>query len=325
MKNILIAVGCLFVVCLSFALGDAPLGVGEVFLALLNPDQTVVSTIVWELRLPRTFVGAIVGASLGIAGAAMQGLLRNPLAEPGVVGVSGCAGLGAVLVFYSGLMAISPLLLPIGGMLGAMVAVVLLYGLTQRGSTTQTIILAGVAINAFAGAMTSLALNLSSNPFAAYEVVFWLMGSIADRSMEHLWLCLVPTLMGWLLLARAGPGLNALSLGEETAASMGVSLPRLRTLVILGTALAVGAAVSVSGMIGFIGLVVPHILRPWLGYQPSRLMLWSGVGGAAALLVADVVVRLVPTDLELKLGVVTAIFGAPFFFLLIQRMRREAL
>ena len=301
------------------------MGVAEVFSALLYPADDVATTIVWDLRVPRTLVGILVGASLGVAGAAMQGLLRNPLAEPGVVGVSGCAGLGAVLVFYSGLMVVSPLLLPLGGMVGAFLAVILLYLLTQRGSTTQTIILAGVAINAFAGAMTSLALNMSSNPFAAYEVVFWLMGSIADRSMEHVWLCLLPMGLGWLFLSVSARGLDALSLGEDSAASLGVSLPRLRQLVILGTALAVGAAVSVSGMIGFIGLVVPHILRPWLGYQPSRLMFWSGLGGAGLLLIADMIVRLVPTNIELKLGVVTAIFGAPFFLLLIQRMRRELL
>lgn len=313
------------VALVSLFVGQAPMTVADVWSALTVADNPVHDTIVQELRLPRMLIGLMVGASLGMAGAAMQGLLRNPLAEPGVVGVSGCAGLGAVLVFYSGLAAVTPLLLPLGGMAGAFIAVILLYLLTRQGSTVQTLILAGVAINAFAGAMTSLALNLSSNPFAAYEIVFWLMGSLADRSMDHVLLCIGPMLLGWLLLLTAGRGLDALSLGEETALSLGVNLALLRLTVILGTALAVGAAVAVSGMIGFVGLVVPHVLRPWLGHQPSRLLPWSALGGAVMVVTADILVRLAPTGVELKLGVVTALFGAPFFLLLLHRMRREVL
>lgn len=315
----------LSIALISMLFGQAPLNVADVWTAIFAQASPMHETIVNQLRLPRMLIGVLVGGSLGLAGAAMQGLLRNPLAEPGVVGVSGCAGLGAVLVFYSGLAASVPFLLPLGGMLGALIAVVLLYLLTARGSTIQTLILAGVAINAFAGAMTSLALNLSDNPFAAYEVVFWLMGSLADRSMDHVWLCLGPMLVGWALMLSAGRGLDGLSLGEVTATSLGVNLPRLRLQVILGTALAVGAAVAVSGMIGFVGLVVPHILRPWLGHEPSRLLYWSTLGGAALVVVADIIVRLAPTGIELKLGVVTALFGAPFFLLILRRMRRETL
>ena len=207
-------------------------------------------------------------------------------------------------------------------MAGALLAVAGLYAITLRGSTTQTLILAGVAINALAGAVTSLVLNLSENPFAAYEVVFWLMGSLADRSVDHVLVAIGPMLIGWLLLLLAGRDLNMLTLGEDTAISLGTNLSLLRMKVILGTALAVGAAVAVSGMIGFVGLVVPHILRPFVGHEPGRLLPSSALGGAIMVLLADIVVRVVPTGIELKLGVVTALVGAPFFFLLLNRMRK---
>lgn len=323
--GLLLLLVLLGVALISLLFGQAMIGLQGIMDVLSGTATEAYTTIFWELRVPRLLVGVLVGTSLGIAGAAMQGLLRNPLAEPGVVGVSGTAGLGAVLVFYSGLVGLHALMLPLGGMLGALLAVVLLYALTRRGSTTQTLILAGVAINAFAGAMTSLVLNLSSNPFAAYEIVFWLMGSLADRSFEHVWICLVPVAIGGVLLLASGRGLDALSLGELTAASLGVDLPRLRLQVIVGTALMVGAAVAVSGMIGFVGLVVPHVLRPWFGHQPSRLLFWSGVGGAIMVLTADIIVRAVPTLVELKLGVVTALFGAPFFLMLVQRLRQREL
>jgi iron complex transport system permease protein len=276
-----------------------------------------------ELRLPRAALGAAVGFSLGLAGAATQGLLRNPLADPGVVGVSGGAAFGAVVAFYSGLAAALPLALPLGGVAGAAVAAIALYALSGRGAGTMTLILAGVTINSFAGALTALALNLSPNPYAATEIMFWLMGSLADRSLPHLYLAGPLTLVGWALMLSAAPALDALSLGEDTAQSLGFDLRRLRARLIAGSALAVGAAVAVSGAIGFVGLVVPHLLRPLVGHRPGRLLLMSGFGGAIALLVADVAARLIPVHPELKLGVITALIGAPFLFGLIDRMRRE--
>ena len=320
--NVILSLALIGICALSLLFGQAPISAAEVWSAIVGESSSVTSTIVGDLRIPRMLIGVLVGASLGLAGAAMQGLLRNPLAEPGVVGVSGCAGLGAVLVFYSGLASVVPLALPLAGMLGALVAVAVLYVITAKGITTQTLILAGVAINAFAGALTSLVLNLSENPFAAYEVVFWLMGSLADRSIDHVYIALPSMVVGWILLLLAGRDLNALTLGEETAISLGTNLNRLRIKVILGTALAVGAAVAVSGMIGFVGLVVPHILRPFVGHEPGKLLLSSALGGAIMVLLADIVVRTVPTGIELKLGVVTALVGAPFFFLLLNRMRK---
>jgi iron complex transport system permease protein len=254
----------------------------------------------------------------------MQGLMRNPLAEPGIIGVSGAAAFGAVTVFYFGLAGALSLALPLGGIAGAAAATFLLYGLSGRGAGTMTLILAGVAINSFAGALTSLALNLSPNPYAVTEIVFWLLGSLADRSLPSVWLVLPLMIIGWGLLLVSGPALDGLTLGEDTAKSLGFDLGRLRLQLIAGTALAVGSAVAVTGAIAFVGLVVPHLLRPLVAHRPGRLLLVSGLGGAALTLAADIGVRLLPIRPELKLGVVTAIIGAPFLFSLIYRMREEA-
>ena len=265
----------------------------------------------------------MVGASLGLAGAAMQGFLRNPLAEPGVIGVSSCAAFGAVLALYSGLSFAFPLALPLGGILGACLSVLFLHLLAGRRASTLSLILAGVAINAFAAALTSLALNLAPNPYAALEIVFWIMGSLADRTMVHVQLVAPIMLLGGFLLMSSARGLDALTLGEDTAASLGIDLGFLRLKLVLGTALMVGSAVAVSGAIGFVGLVVPHILRPLVAQQPAQLLPASALGGAVLLLAADLLVRLMPIGPELKLGVVTALIGAPIFLLLLRRLRRE--
>ena len=253
----------------------------------------------------------------------MQGLLRNPLAEPGIIGISGAAAFGAVTIFYFGLAGALSLALPLGGVAGAAVATVLLYGLAGSGAGTTTLILAGVAINSFAGALTSLALNLAPNPYAVTEIVYWLLGSLADRSLPYVWLVLPLMLAGWALVLMSGPALDGLTLGEDTARSLGFDLGRLRLQLIAGTALAVGSAVAVTGAIGFVGLVVPHLLRPLVAHRPGRLLFVSGLGGAALTLCADISVRLLPFRPELKLGVVTAIIGAPFLFSLIYRLRGQ--
>lgn len=280
--------------------------------------------ILTELRLPRAILGALVGFSLGLAGAAMQGLLRNPLADPGITGVSGAAALGAVIVFYFGFAGATSYALPLGGIAGAAVATLLLYGIAGKGAATMTLILAGVAINSFSGALTSLALSLSPNPYAVTEIVFWLLGSLADRSMQYVWIVLLPMLAGWALLLMSGPALNSLTLGEETAQSMGFNLTTLRFQLIAGTALAVGSAVAVAGSVAFVGLVVPHLLRPFVRNIPGRLLFISGLGGAALTLLADILVRVIPVRPELKLGVVMAMIGAPFLLSLIYRLRNDA-
>ena len=292
--------------------------------AFLHPSSEG-AFILWDIRLPRAILGLLVGATLGLAGAAMQGFLRNPLAEPGVLGVTGGAALGAVLVFYTGLASVFSLALPLGGILGAFLSVLLLYHFAGRLANVQTLILAGVAINVIAFSGTSLVLNLTKDPYAVLDIVFWQMGSLADRSFTHVFLALPFILIGWGWLFWDRRALDALSLGEETAASLGVDLKALRLRMILGTALCVGAAVSVCGSIGFVGLVVPHLLRPFVGHEPGKLLGVSALGGAILLLLADIAVRLIPSIVELKLGVVTSLIGAPFFILLIFQMRRKLL
>jgi len=292
--------------------------------AVLQPSSEG-AFILWDIRLPRAILGLLVGATLGLAGAAMQGFLRNPLAEPGVLGVTGGAALGAVLVFYTGLASVFSLALPLGGILGAFLSVLLLYFFAGRIANVQTLILAGVAINVMAFSGTSLALNLTKDPYAVLDIVFWQMGSLADRSFTHVFLVLPFILIGWGWLFWDRRALDALSLGEETAASLGVDLKALRLRMILGTALCVGAAVSVCGSIGFVGLVVPHLLRPFVGHEPGKLLGVSALGGALLLLLSDIAVRLIPSIVELKLGVVTSLIGAPFFILLIFQMRRKLL
>ncbi len=304
---------------IGYARLDVPAALADAFAG----RSTAAAVVLEQIRLPRAALGAVVGFSLGLAGAALQGLLRNPLADPGVIGVSGGAAFGAVAAFYSGLSSAFALALPLGGVVGAILSALALYGLAGRRAGTMTLILAGVAINSFAGALTALALNLSPNPYAVFEIMFWLMGSLADRSLPQVALALPLMILGWLAMLSSARALDALTLGEDTAASLGFDLVRLRWKLVAGSALAVGASVAVSGAIGFVGLVVPHLLRPLVGHRPGRLLLVSGFGGAIALLMADIGVRLIPTQPELKLGVVTSLIGAPFLLTLIHRLRGE--
>ncbi|MDR2334833.1 MAG: iron ABC transporter permease [Burkholderiaceae bacterium] len=278
--------------------------------------------ILFDIRLPRTVLCAAVGATLGLTGAAMQGLLRNPLAEPGLLGVSSGAALGAVLALYSGFANAFYLALPLSGFAGTALACAFVFALA--GSTTHrtTLILGGVAVSSLCGALISLVLNWSANPLAMSEIVFWMMGSLADRSNQDLLLALPFMVLGCGVLLSCGTALRALSLGEETAHSMGVNLGGLRIKILLGSALAVGASVSVSGSIGFIGLVAPHLMRRSVQGDPARLLPMSALAGAVLLLLADLGVRfLYHGGQELKLGVLTSLVGAPFFLTLILRRR----
>lgn len=307
----------------SLVTGPARTGMGAGLLALLRDDGGPLTLVMREIRLPRALLAVMVGASLGLAGAAMQGYLRNPLAEPGLIGVSGAAALGAVLAIQTGLAAAIPLGLPLAALTGAAVAVLLILMLAGPRGSSLTLILAGIAISALAGALTSLVLNLSPNPFAANEIVFWMMGSLADRSFTHVWIALPFMALGWGMLATLGRGIDAMTLGEDAAEAMGIRLTRLRLTLVGGTAAAVGAATAVAGAIGFVGLVVPHILRPLVGAQPSRLLPASALGGAVMVLAADLAVRLILPERDLKLGVLTALVGAPLFLHLIYKTRRE--
>jgi len=311
--------------CAALVLGPAQISPLVSLQALLIDDQSPVTLVMREIRLPRAILAGIIGASLGMAGAAMQGYLRNPLADPGLIGVSGSAALGAVLSIQTGLAASVAFALPASALAGALVGVGLVLLLAGPRGSSLTLILAGIAISALAGALTSLVLNLSPNPFAANEIVFWMMGSLADRSMVHVWIALPLIALGAVALASLARGLDALTLGEDAAEAMGINLKRLRLTLIFGTAAVVGASTAVAGAIGFIGLVVPHILRPFVGARPGHLLWASALGGAVMLLIADIAVRLVLPTRDLKLGVLTALVGAPLFLHLIYKTRRDGL
>ncbi|MEX5563040.1 iron ABC transporter permease [Pseudophaeobacter sp. 1A16562] len=314
------AVLALFLI--SLTVGPADVGVGESLAALFDDGYGPLSLVMREIRLPRAILAAVIGAGLGLAGAAMQGYLRNPLAEPGLIGVSSSAALGAVLAINTGLAATATLGLPLSALAGALGGVFLVMALAGQHGGSLTLILAGIAISAMAGALTSLVLNLSPNPFAANEIVFWMMGSLSDRSMQHVWLALPFVLTGMVILLPLGRGLDALTLGEDAAQTMGVNLRQLRWLLVVGTASIAGGTTAVAGAIGFVGLVVPHILRPFVDGQPSRLLWASALGGAIMLQLADIAVRLILPTRDLKLGVVTALVGAPLFLHLIYKTRK---
>jgi iron complex transport system permease protein len=318
-----LAVATVALFLLSLTLGPAGIGFGDSMKALFSDKGDGIALIMQEIRLPRAILGLMIGVTLGLSGAVLQGYLRNPLAEPGLLGISASASLGAVLSIYTGLSAAFALGLPLAALAGAVAAVIVVQGMAGTRGGTLTIILAGIAVTSFAGAMTSLALNLSPNPFAALEIMFWMLGSLTDRSMTHVWLAGPFIVVGCLMLAGLGRSLDALTLGREAAASMGVDLRRVQFLAVFGTAAAVGAATAVSGAIGFVGLVVPHILRPLVGARPSRLLPVSALGGGCVLLAADILVRIIAPDRDLKLGVLTAIVGAPFFLWLVYKTRKE--
>lgn len=303
--------------CVSLNIGPTNIAPFSALSSLFGEQRDPIAIVMQEIRLPRAILGALIGATLGLSGAVLQGFLRNPLAEPGIIGVSASASFGAVLAIYTGISTRFALALPIFALLGAICAIIVLLAISGRDSRTLTVILTGIAITSLAGAFTSLALNLSPNPFAAMEIMFWMMGSLTDRSMLHVWLMLPFTLIGWFLLASTARALDALTLGPAAATSMGHNLRKTQIFAILGTAFSVGAATAVTGAIGFIGLIVPHILRPLVGHQPSKLLPVSALGGACLLLSADILVRIIAPERDIKIGVVTALVGAPFFIWLV--------
>lgn len=307
----------------SLLLGQASVPPGDALRALVGRGDPLLVIVMQEIRLPRALLGLLLGASLGLAGAAMQGFLRNPLAEPGLIGTSSSAALGAVLALQTGVAAAWPTGFMIAPLAGALLSFLLILLLAGSRGGAMPLILAGIAISALAAAMTSLLLNLSPNPFAANEIIFWMMGSLADRSMAHVWMVLPFFCFGVVMILATRRGLEALTLGEETAATMGISLPRLRLLLIGGVVALIGSVTAVAGAVGFVGLIVPHLLRRAVGASPARLLPASALGGAAVILAADIAVRVIAPGRDLKLGVLTALVGAPFFFHLIWRLRRE--
>ncbi|AJA09454.1 transport system permease [Sphingopyxis fribergensis] len=306
----------------SLLFGAVDLSVARLVDAAMGNNDKVASIILFDLRLPRTILALAVGAMLGLAGAALQGYLRNPLAEPSVLGTSNAAALGGVAAIYFGLAEIHPIILPLLATGGALVSLALLFILSGRAESPLTLILAGIAVGTLAVAGTSLALNLSPNPFAAMEIMTWLLGSLENRSFDHVWIALPCIAIGGAMLLWNGRALDALTLGEDAAQALGTDLRRTRLRLLIGTAIGVGGAVAVSGSIGFIGLIVPHLVRPLTDRSPSAILLPSAIGGAALLTLADLGVRIIPTTNELKLGVVTAFLGVPVFLVHLMRERR---
>lgn len=307
---------------LGIGIGSTSISAGRALAALTGHGDPVERAILVELRLPRAILGLAVGAMLGLSGAALQGYLRNPLAEPSVLGASNGAALGAVIALYFGLAQWHPAMLPLLAIGGAIVTLGLLFALAGRSESPLTLILAGIAVATLAGAGISLALNLSPNPFAAMEIMTWLLGSLEDRSFQHVVLALPCIAIGMALLAGQGHALDALTLGEDGAAALGVDLARTRARLLLGIAIGVGGAVAVSGAIGFVGLIVPHLIRPLTDRSPSAVLWPSALAGAALLTLADVAVLLIPSTNELKLGVVSAFLGVPVFLAHLMRERR---
>jgi iron complex transport system permease protein len=309
-------------VLVSLGIGPVRLSPLTVIDALFGGGSDVAQVIVREIRLPRTILGLAIGAMLGLSGAALQGLLRNPLASPSLFGAPQSAAFGAVLVIALGLADVRSWALPVAAIAMAFASVFALLAIAGRNAGLLILILAGLAISSLAGAATALVMNLSSNPFVVLEIAFWLLGSLEDRSFRHVVLALPFIVAGAILLWSQRNAFRALSLGEETAQSLGVDVGRLRLVVIAGVALGVGGAVAVSGTIGFIGLVAPHLVRPLIGHDPTRLLFPSALTGAALLLSADIAVRIIPSTSDIKVGVLTSIIGVPFFLYLIMRERR---
>ena len=307
---------------LSLGIGPVRLSPLTVIEALFGGSGDVQQVIVQEIRLPRTILAVTIGAILGLSGAALQGLLRNPLASPSLFGAPQSAAFGAVLVIALGLADVRSYALPVAAIAAAFVSVFALLAIAGRNAGLLILILAGLAIASLAGAATALVMNLSRNPFVVLEIAFWLLGSLEDRSFRHVVLALPFIAAGAVILMSQRNAFRALSLGEETAQSLGVDVGRLRLSVILGVALGVGGAVAVTGTIGFIGLVAPHLMRPLIGHDPARLLVPSALTGAALLLAADIAVRIIPSTSDIKVGVLTSIIGVPFFLYLIMRERR---
>lgn len=282
----------------------------------LAQDDAATRTIVWEIRFPRALVAWLVGAALGLAGAALQGLLRNPLADSGVLGLSGFAALGAVIAFAFGFAAFAPAMALVFALLAA--ALVTMLGWAARGPASLALI--GVGLSSFAGGLIALALNLAPNPGALSDLVNWTLGSVEGRSLNDAALVGAFLLGGAALILFAARGLQALTLGEEAAAAIGANLTRTRTLVVLGAAACTGGATAVAGVIGFVGVAAPHLVRVLVGHDPARLLLPSALAGGTLLVCADVIVRVLPTDTELKLGVAAALLGGPIFALIAARL-----
>lgn len=320
--NAMLIALCLGLMLASLMTGPAALS-PRVALEALFSGEGAAGIIVRDIRLPRTLLALLIGATLGLSGAALQGLLRNPLAEPALFGAPQAAAAAASFMIAFGFLPATSLAVPLAGIAGALVSIGGLVMIAGRRASLTVILLAGLALASFAGAVTALILNLAPNPFIALEVAFWLLGSLEDRTREHLVIAAPFLFASWIVLFANARNFRLLTLGEDAAASLGLDLARTRLMVVAGVALGVGASVAVTGAIGFVGLVAPHLVRRRVASDPARVMLPAALAGAALLLAADIAVRIIPAAIELKVGVVTALIGVPFFLAMIFGERHE--
>ena len=314
-------VAMLFVV--SLAIGPVRLSPGEVLAGLFGGGDSAASIIVREIRVPRSLLAMFIGATLGLAGAALQGFLRTPLAAPSLLGAPSAAALAAVLSIAVGLVGALSTALPLAAIAGAIVSVGFLLIFAGPRASLLVVILVGLAISAIAAAATALVLHLDPSRFDDVQMSFWLLGSLENRSLEHVTIAVPFLTASWVLLSWDRLAFRALTLGEDVAEGLGIDLRAVRFRVVTGVAVGVGAAVSVAGSIGFVGLIAPQLVRPLVNHDPARLLLPAALAGAAMLLVADIVVRIVPSPTEINIGIVTTLIGAPFFVAMIMKHRRK--
>ncbi len=307
----------------SLKFGAVSLSWQDTILALFGEAEPTTNIIIRELRFPRLLLAFLIGSGLGISGAALQGLLRNPLADPGILGVSAASGLGGVIAVYYGFASLFPLALPLMAIFFGGLATLVLVFIASREASVLTLILAGLAISSIAGALTSLAMSLAPTPLSMQEMVMWMLGSLENRSLTDVMLAAPFILLGIFMILPTSRTLSVLALGEDTATSMGVNVKKTRNLIVFGAAASVGAGVAVAGMIGFVGLVVPHIVRPFFGNDPGRSLIPSALMGGILLVLADLLVRQPLMQAELRIGIVTALVGAPVFLYIIFKTRES--
>jgi len=326
-KSLLTQILCLMALLaaglFSLSFGRVTISLPDLWASLSAPLNDPHAIILFELRLPRVLLGMLVGATLGLGGAALQGVLRNPLADPGVIGVSSSSALGAVIAIHLGLAATWSLSIPVFAMIGALSATALLLLVSARDSSVLMLILVGIGISALATALISLIMNLAHSPMSLRDMIMWMLGSLENRTMADLYMALPFILTGWVMMIGVGQGLNAISVGEDTARTMGINLLWLKLRIVVGTAISVGAAVSICGSIGFIGLVVPHIVRSLVSREPGAILIPSAIIGALLLTLADILTRISLSGAPLQLGVVTALLGAPCFLYIVFHTRKD--
>jgi iron complex transport system permease protein len=322
-SNLLLIIALILTAIASLMIGRTPLDVSEILYGFVGPANDPISILVIELRLPRVLLGILIGATLGISGAALQGVLRNPLADPGVIGVTASASLGAVIAIHSGLAIMWPLFIPLFAMAGALIATAILLFVSVRESSVLMLILVGIGISSLAIAGVSLVMNMAESPMSVRDMVMWMLGSLENRTSTDLLLALPFILFGWIMMINVGQGLNALSVGEDTAQSMGINISMLKLRVVIGSAISVGAAVAACGSIGFIGLVVPHMVRGLITNEPGGILIPSALMGGLLLTLADLMTRLPMPGATLQLGVVTSLIGAPAFLYIVYKTRNN--